>query len=83
MHLILSYSDGRRTEAVVLAMTAERMRISIPGASDAIELRAEQELWISESGERVEIDAVLTASETGSQLADFRPLARSAGQRVS
>ena len=81
MHLTFSYSDGRRVEGVVLSVSADRMRVSVPGAGDAVELRIEQDSWISETGEPVEIESIVWASESA-RCQELRPLTRTASGSV-
>lgn len=78
MYLLLSFADGKIIEAVVLSASVDRMRISIPGCEDVLELRNEQDFWILESGERVEIESIVSANESSAILPEVRPLARSA-----
>jgi len=74
MHLTISYVDGRRIDAILLAASPERMRISIPDGDDAVELRMEDGVWIAETGELVEIESMILDS----RCSDIRPVARSA-----
>jgi hypothetical protein len=73
MHLMFSYADGRIVDAVVLSASVDRMRLSIPGCEDVLELRSEKDFWILESGERVEIESIL-ANESGTFVTEARPL---------
>jgi hypothetical protein len=73
MHLMFSYADGRIVDAVVLSASVDRMRLSIPGCEDVLELRSEKDFWILESGERVEIESIL-ANESGTFVTGARPL---------
>ena len=78
MHLTLSYSDGRILEAVVLSASADRMRISIPDYEDVVELRMDQDNWILESGEPVEIESIILAGAPGTLVPEVRPLTHKA-----
>jgi len=78
MHLILSDGEGRRTEAIVLAFSTDRMRISIPDCEDSIELKLEQERWISDAGAVFEIEAVITGSDASSWFRHAVPAAQAA-----
>lgn len=78
MHLTISFSDGRRAEAVVLAVSADRMRISIPGSDDATELRATQGAWFTETGEPVEIESMILLSDGSSVFPEISPGVRGA-----
>jgi hypothetical protein len=77
MQLMFSYADGKIVEGVVLSASVDRMRISVPDYEDVLELRSEQNLWILESGERVEIESVL-ATDSSTIFPGVRPLTRSA-----
>jgi len=83
MHLIIAYHDGRRAEAMVLAASTERLRISIPGCDDAMELRVEGDGWITENGERVEIESMIRAEEWSISLPKPELSVRGAGGNVS
>ncbi len=78
MYLTMRYFDGRRVEAIVLAIGADRMRITIPDSHDAIELRQSQGIWMTDSNELVELEALLAEEETAPLLAGFYPVARNA-----
>lgn len=78
MHLTMTYFDGRRIEGVVLAVSAERMRISIPGQEDAVELTLHQSVWMTEEQEPVEIDALVAAGDLSSLFAEMQPAVRAA-----
>ncbi len=80
MHLILSYSDGRLAEAIVLAVSADRMRVCIPGSDDTIELSAAHGRWMSETGELVEIESMVADSDLEELFAEVRPLAKAAAR---
>jgi hypothetical protein len=74
---MFSYADGRIIDAVVLSASVDRMRLSIPGCEDVLELRSVQDFWVLESGERVEIESIL-ANELGTIFPGVRPLTRTA-----
>ncbi len=78
MHLTMTYFDGRRIGGVVLAVSAERMRISIPGQEDAVELTLHQSVWMTEEQEPVEIDALVAAADLSSLFAEMQPAVRAA-----
>ena len=83
MYLIVSDPEGRRTDAIVLAMGADRMRISVPGCDDVLELKKDGDRWIADSGAAMEIEAaIMTASGESSRFAEFVPLVRAAGGRM-
>jgi hypothetical protein len=63
MHILLMYQGGRRSEAVVLAASANHMRVAMPGSSDTVELRLVEGRWMTESGAALELGAVLMDPE--------------------
>ena len=83
MHLTMTYFDGRRLEGIVLAVSAERIRISIPEQQDAMELTLHQSVWMTEDQEPVEIDALVAVGDLSSLFAEMQPAVRAAGQTVS
>lgn len=78
MHLTMTYFDGRRVEGVVLAVSAERIRISIPEQEDATELTLHQSVWMTEDQEPVEIDALVAVGDLSSLFAEMQPAVRAA-----
>lgn len=73
MHLTMTYFDGRRVEGVVLAVSVERIRISIPEQEDAMELTLHQSVWMTEDQEPVEIDALVAVGDLSSVFAEMQP----------
>ena len=65
MQLVFSFSDGRRTEAVLLAASTDRMRVAIPGQEDAVELRRAEGHWKTESGEHIELESIIADANLG------------------
>lgn len=59
MKAIISYGDGRRTEAVVAMLGRFTMRVIVRGRGDTIELRSEYGQWMDETGAPVEFDALV------------------------
>ena len=59
MHTLLSFSDGRRVDALLLSASADRLRVVIPGRGDTVEFRLVEGRWISDRGVPVEIGALL------------------------
>ncbi len=74
MHLTMTYFDGRRVEGVVLAVSAERIRISIPQQPDAMELTLQQSVWMTEDQEPVEIEALVVERDFSSLFAEIQPV---------
>ncbi len=60
MHLILRYPNGRRVEALVLLRGERVMRVAVRGRNETLEFRLVSNRWISEDGQRVSIEAVLS-----------------------
>lgn len=58
MHLVIS-SGNSRYEAVLLAVSKDRLRIARPGHVDTIELTALDGAWVGENGMPVEFEAFL------------------------
>ena len=83
MHLIIAYHDGRRTEAILLSASRERLRISIPGSSDAIELSMDRDAWVTETGECVEIESMIRAEQWRTVLPKTEVFVRGAAGSVS
>jgi len=54
--------SGSTRPAVLLAASRDRMRVTIMGHADALELRQSDGRWILESGSTVEIEAICLAS---------------------
>jgi hypothetical protein len=80
MYLVIVLSGGRQVDALLLSATTDSLRVVIPGRGDAAEFRLVEGRWISESGGRVELGAILNESSTDVQrvLGNARPRARSA-----
>jgi hypothetical protein len=80
MLTVMVYSGGRQVDALLLSASAERLRVAIPGRKDATELRLIEGFWTLESGQRVELGAILTAdaAEAGRVWTKARPCASAA-----
>ena len=59
MLIVFSDQYDARTEAILLAAGPGCMRVVRRGQDDTVELRLSGGLWVSESGEAVEIEAVI------------------------
>ena len=59
MRMTIRCEGGIRVEAVLMAANRERMRIAIPSREDTIELTRGSGSWLTESGEQVEIEAMI------------------------
>lgn len=60
MYTVIVYRGGRQVDALLLSASAERMRVVIPGRGDTAEFQLIEGRWTSESGEQVELGAILT-----------------------
>ena len=65
MLVMFSYGDGRRAEGIVLAISANEMRVAIPGDADAVELHRDGAVWLTDVGDRVELDTLLSGGNPG------------------
>lgn len=83
MHLTMTYFDGRRVEGVVLAVSAERIRVSIPEQEDAMELTLHQGVWMTEDQEPVEIEALVAERDLSLLFGEMRTAVRAVAQAVS
>jgi len=63
MEMLLSYQDGQRLNAVLLAGGNGTLRIALERHPDAVELRSIEGEWFDENGRAVEIDAITTDGE--------------------
>jgi hypothetical protein len=61
MYTLMVLGGGRQVDALLLSASAERLRVVMPGRSDTAEFRLVEGQWTSESGERVEVGAILAA----------------------
>ena len=77
MHVILSYESGQRTEGILLAVSPGRLRIVIRKLHDTTELHLMDGRWMSEDGDPVEIESLISNGETGFYT-PFVPLTRTA-----
>ena len=59
MHMTLRFPTGRRAEAILLAAGPDRLRIVLRRRSDTYELRLAGGEWISERGERIEVESLI------------------------
>ena len=79
--VIMHISAGRTMEGVLLEMTPDRMRVSIPGSEDTLELRRSDGAWRLEDGTLVEFDALLNDGvSSGEELAGVYPRVQAAGR---
>jgi hypothetical protein len=53
--MILTFADGRRSEAILLARTENKIRVAIPGSDDPLEFTDVHGTWVSEDCEPVRV----------------------------
>ena len=54
--MTLTYADGNRTEAILLARSENKIRVAIPGSDDPVELTDVRGTWVSEDCEPVRVE---------------------------
>lgn len=81
MHLILRYANGRRADALLLMLSADRMRLILHECNETLEYYRMSDRWVSEDGMRISIEAIVPA--TAEWLAGAPALALSAGGPAS
>lgn len=64
MLLTISYGDGRHFEAVLLAVSRERMRLAVRGRAETLEFRLVDGEWTGEQGDKIELEALVTDGRT-------------------
>ena len=82
MHMIISFRDRRRVEAIVLAVSADRMRISLPNCEDAVELRQAQGVWTTEDGEPIEIESMIAGRGVSALVSSLSAVDQAAAGRA-
>ena len=61
MYTLMVLGGGQQVDALLLSASAERLRVVMPGRSDTVEFRLIEGRWTSESGEHVDVGAILAA----------------------
>jgi hypothetical protein len=81
MYIVMVLPGGRQVDALLLSASPERMRVLIRGQADTAEIQRIEGQWTSESGELVELGAILAADSADAVrvLANARPRVLSAG----
>jgi hypothetical protein len=81
MYIVIVLPGGRQVDALLLSASPGRVRALARGWADTAEFQLMDGQWISESGEPVELGAVLAedSADVARVLANTRPLALSAG----
>jgi hypothetical protein len=64
MYTLMVLGGGRQVDALLLSASSERLRVVMPGRSDTAEFRLIEGHWTSESGEHVEVGAILAGDVT-------------------
>jgi hypothetical protein len=64
MHLILRYPNGRRVDALLLTIGPESMRAAVHERNETLEFLRVGEWWLGEKGERIAIEAMISAQTT-------------------
>jgi hypothetical protein len=77
MYTLMVLGGGQQVDALLLSASAERLRVVMPGRSDTVEFRLIEGRWTSESGEHVDVGAILAAD-----IADARWVLGNAEGRV-
>ena len=65
MLMTIRYQGGVTVEAVLLAANRERMRLAIASQRDTIELHKADGCWYTETGNVIEIEALISFAGTG------------------
>src|SRR5580692_3846626 len=55
-HMVLTYADGSKTEAFLLARMESKIRVAIPGSDDPLELTDVHGTWVTEDCEPVRVE---------------------------
>jgi hypothetical protein len=69
MSILLLYPTGHIIEGLLLAASRDRMRVAVPDRTDTVEFQLAGSQWLSEEGDLVEMQAILTDGRT--ELGDF------------
>jgi hypothetical protein len=59
MSIVLRYATRRRVDAILLAASAERMRVVVRNQNDTLELHRVGSRWFSDRGSAVEIESIV------------------------
>jgi hypothetical protein len=85
MFALIRYPAGIIVEAVILAVTKNRMRVAAAGFPDAFELRRSGGRWLTKTGQAVEFEFLSSATVAGEEVSASKQAlaACSAGSPVS
>ncbi len=81
MYTLMILGGGRQVDALLLSASPERLRVVRPGRADTMEFRLIDGQWSSESGERVDVGAILAADAADARwvLGNFQGRTSAAG----
>lgn len=54
--MVLTYTDGSRKEAILLARTGNRIRVAIQGSDDPLEITDVHGTWVTEDCEPIRVE---------------------------
>ena len=75
MYTVIVLPGGRQIDALLLSATQDRLRVIMPGRTDTVEFQLIEGNWTSETGELVELGAIIAGSSTATArvLSQARP----------
>lgn len=73
MYLLIRYPVGIIVQAVVLARGRNRMRVAASGFPDTIELRLSGSQWLTETGEPIELDFLMSLAHQAAGVSTSSP----------
>jgi len=75
MYMVIVLPGGRHVDALLLSGSQDRLRVIMPGRTDTAEFQLIEGNWTSETGEQVELGAILAGSSvaTSRVLSQTRP----------
>ena len=62
MYAVIVFPGGRQFGALILSVSADRLRAVLPGRGDATEFHQIEDRWFSEDGVQVELGAIVAQS---------------------
>ena len=63
MYVMISTKDSQAVGALLLAVSKTKMRLAVPGKSDALELTLIEGQWTAENGDQVSLDSIIQTGE--------------------
>ena len=78
MHLTIRYLDGQLVDAIVLAISADRMRVLTAACDDTLELNLTHGVWLTETGHPVEFDSMMLDADFSAIFSEIGSVARPA-----